>query len=428
MGSGLQLDQAPPLSIPAAFFLVAPVSVVTAGLLLLLQADQVLVSVWRPTTVALTHLGTLGLLAAVMLGALYQMTPVVAGRPVPAARLAHLVLAPFVLGVAALVAGLALGTAGLLHVAVVSLGFALTLFLLQVGAAMLRPGAGDDSVTGMRLALAALGGVALLGLLQAHGRATGLLPPDRVAMLQLHVTLGLLGWVGGLITAVSWKVLPMFYLAPELSGRVRRLVLLLLLSGLAAPTLWFVLGEPTTTQLALVAAPAAVAVWLLQPTLLLRSLSRRRRKRVDASLQAWQVGLWLAPPTALLAAAAVWGSDPRWALAFGWLAIWGQAGLVMHGMLTRILPFLVWYHRFSSRVGHAWVPTMKELLPDRIARQGLGVHLLSALLGLLAIATTSRLLTIVTGVSLLITGLALLRTQLYVLRRATTPPESRQAV
>ena len=41
---------------------------------------------WAPTSLALAHLGTLGMLGMVMLGALYQMTPVVAGSPVPRIR------------------------------------------------------------------------------------------------------------------------------------------------------------------------------------------------------------------------------------------------------------------------------------------------------------------------------------------------------
>ena len=88
---GLSLDQAPQLSIPASFFLTIPIGVLLAAYILLKTGTAALVSPWMPQALALTHAGTLGVLAMGMIGALYQMTPVVAGSPVPFTRLAHLV-------------------------------------------------------------------------------------------------------------------------------------------------------------------------------------------------------------------------------------------------------------------------------------------------------------------------------------------------
>ena len=93
--SGLSLDQAPPLRIPVAFFTAAPLWLLAAAALLLVLGDAVWTSRWNPETLALTHVLTLGFLGNVMLGALYQMTPVVAGeriRGVKSAYLVHLLL------------------------------------------------------------------------------------------------------------------------------------------------------------------------------------------------------------------------------------------------------------------------------------------------------------------------------------------------
>ncbi|RME23025.1 MAG: hypothetical protein D6798_14415 [Deltaproteobacteria bacterium] len=371
---------------------------------------------WRPATTALTHLGTLGTLGMVMVGALYQMVPVVAGRPVPGARFAHGVWLPLTAGVAALVGGLWSGHAGWLHGAVACLALALSAFVAQLGVALARPGSRDHSVTGMRLALVSLVGVATIGLVLAHGRATGMFPAARVAWLQVHVTLGLLGWVGGLVTAVAWKVLPMFYLAPELPSRVRGGSLVAIAAGLVGPLAGVLLGVESPLFLGLLALPAAAAAWLLQPVLLLRSLAARRRKRVDGSFRFWQASLGLAPVTALLAAAAILLPDGRWPLLFGWVAIWGHAALVVHGMLTRIVPFLVWYHRFSSVVGTARVPAMRELLPDRAVTIGLALHLGALVAGVVAVGTGVGLLARLTGLLVCGTGLSLAGSLFIVLK------------
>src|SRR5690606_25100302 len=100
------------------------------------------------------------------------------------------------------------------------------------------------------------------------------------------------------------------------------------------------------------------------PALTLRALSRRKRKRVDGSKGFWQLGLVAAPITLSLALLALLLDDPRWAVLFGWFAVWGWAGAIVLGMLTRIVPFLVWFHRFSALVGKVPVPPMRRMIPD----------------------------------------------------------------
>ena len=409
---GLRLDQAPPLAVPLTFFLTVPVAMVAGGGTLLFQGDAALVTPWSPATIALAHLGTLGVLAMAMCGALYQMIPVVAGAPVPAVRLGHAVHALLVLGGALLTAGLLLaGPPLLFSLALGLLGAALLLFLVPVTWAIWRAPTRSSTTGGMRLALASLAAVAVLGVVLAQQYATVDFSAQRPLLLQVHLTLGLLGWVGGLITAVSWQVVPMFYLAQPVPQPRARAVLWLLGVGLALTLVGLFAGPSLpmapAALLALCALPAALAVWGLGPYLLLQSLRARRRPRAEASLRAWQVATFLAPFVALTAALAAWGEDGRWNLAFGWLAIWGWAGLTVHGMLTRIIPFLLWFHRFSRLVGLAPVPPMNRLLPERTARISLGLHLATLLLGLGAIASGWSWLARGTGVLLLATGIAL---------------------
>ena len=85
LGPGLSLEQAPPFGVPLRFFLSAPPFLVAAGLLAALNPDWMTAPL-SPATLALTHLMTLGCLGMVMLGAMSQMLPVVAGAPLPAAR------------------------------------------------------------------------------------------------------------------------------------------------------------------------------------------------------------------------------------------------------------------------------------------------------------------------------------------------------
>ena len=420
---GLSLDQAPQLSIPASFFLTIPIGVLLAGGILLKTGNAALVSPWMPQALALTHAGTLGVLAMGMIGALYQMTPVVAGAPVPMARIAHIVHVLLLIGLAGFVLRLLGGSTTAMTVAIVCLSIALPAFLLPLGWALLRAPTKNETVQGMRIAVVSLGAITLIGLVLAGGFAGGTFSANRMVWMQVHMTLAVLGWVGGLIIAVSWQVIPMFYLASGFSKTMKRWLLLLLLTGLILPLIVAFTGIEidsygSSNQLVAIAAlPAAVAAWLLHPALLLHKLSQRQRKRSDASLFFWQTGLSIGLLLIPVAVAAVLSSDPRWQVLFGWLVIWGWAATIMHGMLSRIVPFLVWFHRYSARVGLEIVPSMRSLLPQQRIKTGFILHMSSVLLGVLAIFFQVDWLAQLTGLLLVATALSMASMLIHVLRK-----------
>ncbi len=422
-GQGLSLEQAPPLSIPMSFFLVAPAAAILSGILLATEGGSVLVIGWTPATIALTHLGTLGFLASVMLGALFQMAPVLGGYPVGRVRSAHAVQVGLVLGVAALVSGLLWDTPEFVFFAIAVLFSTLSFFLVLLGLALRRAVVKNDTVKGMVVALWFLGAGAGMGVWMAHGFAGMSFPGPRSTWVQVHLTLGLLGWVGGLLMAISWQLVPMFYLTPGFGAGQRKWSRRVLVSSLVATALvpllegFQILDASFSTRTAIIAAsPAGLVVWVVHPILVIRQLSTRRRKRVDPSKNFWLFGMSVAPVVACLAVLAHASPDPRWAMAFGWLAVWGWAGIVAHGMLTRIAPFLVWFHRFSPLVGREPVPTLQKILPAAIARRSLWVHAVTAVVGIVAIWTTQDIFARATGILLGLTGLHLGYVLIRVLR------------
>lgn len=397
---GLRLDQAPPLALPAAFFLCLPLFLGAAALLLILGGGDALQKSWRPLTIALAHLGTLGLLGSVMLGALYQMIPVVAGSPVPLIRLAGATWASWIVGVGAFTAGLALGLPDLVSLGRASLGLAVLLFALPVGFALLRSRAELEIRLGFGLAIASLVGLASLGIGMANGHTGGAFLVSRPEALIAHLALGAFGWVGALISTVSWQVLPMFYLAPAVGQGWRRLVLAGLTLGAWAPLLGLTLGLGRG-WLVVLALPGAAVAWGLHPVLVLWSIRRRSRARRDPSLGAWQASMSMALTGIPLAGLAALTDSTRPAMVLGWLLIWGHGALLIHGMLSRILPFLVWFHRWSGRVGKERVPSMRSLLPDALVEGSLGMHGVALLLGVGAAASGNDALARLTGVGLL---------------------------
>ena len=123
MNPTLSYEATPPFRVPLSFFLLACLFGIAAGVLLVIE-PRALVSRWTPAALAMTHLITTGFMLLVMLGALFQVLPVVVGARLPAAgRVAPAVLVLCGSGAASLSWGL---------------GTASTLFM-QAGGGLLAP-------------------------------------------------------------------------------------------------------------------------------------------------------------------------------------------------------------------------------------------------------------------------------------------------
>ena len=110
MHANLSFDQAPPISVPYRFFLVAPWFGVLAGVALSWSGADALASRWTPEVLALTHLIALGFMLQAMCGALFQFIAVAVGANVWRPKLVANVVQPVLLvATLLLVAGLLLG-------------------------------------------------------------------------------------------------------------------------------------------------------------------------------------------------------------------------------------------------------------------------------------------------------------------------------
>ncbi len=380
----LSLEQAPPLSIPLRFLLTAPLFLLAAGLLLLLYGDLILLSRWHPATSALTHLMTLGVITMVMVGALTQMFPVIAASPLPGIRwlgpLLHLLL---VSGTLLLVSGLlAPYSAPLLQLASGVLALAITLLLLATTRALLRVRRHAPATYGIAGALLALAITLLLGLLLTLALSgTWVISGNLRYLTTLHYGWGIGGWIGCLIIAVAYQVIPMFYVTPDfprpLTIFMIPLLLLLLLLWSLWPTPWLLYGLFALFTL------IAVVAW--------RLLGQRRRHNRDPSLLFWRSALLLLPLLLLLEPLTdgIGWSRGQSELAIGVVLLFGIVLPILCGMLLRIVPFLCWFHLHhqqltSGRFTHP-LPSMKELLPDRLAHLLFGNQLLLLTALLLAI-------------------------------------------
>lgn len=385
----LSLDQAPPYSVPLRFFFSAPLFGVAAALVLLWYGPAALASRWTPAVLAITHLMTLGFAVMVMSGALLQLLPVLVGarlaRPRLISGLVHGMLTPGVLTL-----GLAFlsGRRVLFPIAALLIAGALSVLMAVAGPALWRSAVIHHTVRTMKHALLALFVTLVLGVYLALLRG-GVLAAGAHPFTNVHLAWGLLGWVGMLVMAVAYQVVPMFQMTSEypqlITRRLSGTLLLLLVS-------WSVLAscsEGSGWQVVLTGLGGLLATGYTAFALNTLWLQQRRRRRLpDVTLWYWRLGMVL-----LLLSIGVWllgGAMPQWAaqagypLLLGVLMIAGFTVAVISGMLYKIVPFLGWLHLHASLHVRAErrtrLPNMRDFIPERVARRQFVVYLLALIM------------------------------------------------
>ncbi len=380
--AGLSTEQAPPIGVPFAYFLTAPWFAAAAGVALLWAGPGLILTRWAPTTLAAAHLLGLGFLGLTMIGALFQLLPVLAGAPVPrAVGVSRVVHGLLVVGIATLVTGFWTSSTNVQLVALAPLGTAVAILVVAFALALRRAGGTAEVVRAIELAIAGLLFAIGLGaaIVLALGARSGLM--SLPAWVDLHLSWALLGWAGMLLVAFGVQLVPLFHVTPPYPAWFRE----------GAPTVLFLalLGE-TAGHLADNAvlhrggAGLALAVLAAFAVLTLKLQAARRRPVWDPTLSFWALGM-----ACLLGAVAGWLlAVPQTTL--GVLALAGAAVAVPSGVLYKVAPFLAWFHLQAEQVARGRldvaVPHMKSFVSDRAAHAHFVLHAGALVLLLAALA------------------------------------------
>ncbi|GAA6731420.1 hypothetical protein [Thermus brockianus] len=345
-----------PLAVPAGFIFLGEAFLLWGAWLWVLHPEAFLVP-RHPLGLAGAHLYLLGFGVGVLLGAMHQLLPVVLEAPLYRPALGYPVMALWALGVVLL----ALGFARLPVLVPLGGGLALLALLLFAYHAYrtfrLAP-RWNRVATALAWVVFYLVLTPLLGLVQALALRFGFYDPERLAW---HLLAGLGGVFLLSILGVGYKLLSMFTLTHGVDEGV--LGLLLWAANLG---LWgLALGERLGYGLLLLAYGLA-----LYDTY--RILKHRMKRALDIGVRHYLAGLGFLG-LALLALP----FKPVWAAL--WFAL-GFVGLAVSGMLYKILPFLVWTHRYAPRAGKERVPLLKEMLPEGLGYLAGGLWAVGALL------------------------------------------------
>jgi hypothetical protein len=363
--AGSAAARMPPALLPGSHFAAALLFLLLGASGLARHAPDLAAGLYlTPRVAALTHLFTLGWITTSIMGALYQFLPVALARPIRSVRAAYATLVLYVPALLGFVAGLALGRAPLMIGGALLMTGGLLVFLWNLTATLKSAVRRDVTWWALACATFFLAVTLVLGLALTGNLRWGYLGAGRITALGVHLHVALAGWVLLVMIGVGHRLLPMFLLSHGAGDRFAKAAVALVASGAGVLAL-------------LHHAPTLISRWV--PALLIASgcvsfllqarayYAKRHRPALDPGMRLAAGALVLIALALLLSwPVVVMGAAANVAVAYMITAVLGISLFVV-AHYYKIVPFLVWYHRFGPLAGTRAVPRVGELYSTRIA-------------------------------------------------------------
>ncbi|MCU7883232.1 MAG: hypothetical protein KZQ82_03445 [Candidatus Thiodiazotropha sp. (ex Lucinoma annulata)] len=405
--AGLSLEQAPPISIPFKYFFTASLLFIVASLLLVMQGSDLVTSRWSPTAIGLTHLITTGFLAQVMTGAMMQLLPVLAGTPVSGVVIVNWIIHITLLaGTVMLVVGFLLPQHLMLILGAGALTTAFIILFTSTGIALLKSARQQSRARSLGIGWVSIIPTVLLGCYLVASLSGFVHIDDLQPIITLHLSWGLLGWVGIVLFATILELVPMFYVTPTFSKVLKQWLLPVIFLCLIIFTISrYFSNEFLKNSLLLI----VLAFFVIGLSVLI-NIYNRKRLIVDTTLLYIWTGI-----ASLLIAAVVWlsaGSD----LIIGGLLLGGVCMTIPIGIIYKVIPFLCWFHlqalQIKKRKLDYSAPSMKHFIQEKHAKYQYFFHLSALCLFFVALLISSKLMILV-GVLFTCSSLYLFKNILY---------------
>lgn len=356
----LLLKNAPPLRLPGEHFAAALIFWLFGAAGLVWVAPDIAQGLFPlPRVVAVTHLFTLGWITTTIQGALYQFLPVALGVSIRSEKLGHVSFFLFASGLTLFVSGMALAAHPVLITGAALFGTGLLIFAGNLAVTLARAPQRNLSWWALAFATVYLIVTVILGAALA-GNLSGSYLPHRFLALGVHIHIAAIGWVAMVMVGVAQRLLPMFLLSHGGTERAGAAAVGLLGGGVALLIVSHHFLSPLLLSIIMALVAAGFVAFIIQAALFFR---HRKKPKLDPGLRLAGVALGFILCAIVLAPFFLYNGlgAPRIATAYVVTLVLGGLSLFVAGHYYKILPFLIWFHRFGPLVGKKPVPRVIDL-------------------------------------------------------------------
>lgn len=348
---------APPFRLIAPFFISALVVYIFSALLMF-GFDANAIFTKDLDVLAFVHLFLLGFVMMAIFGAMAQLVPVVLEVEHFAVELYYAVYPLLLIGTFLMVSGfyfypVLLSFGGL--VAFIAFG----IFMFETFATLSKVKKLNFVSTTVLVANIFLLLGIIVGFIMALGYG-GFVSVDLDALLKVHVFSVLFGYVGFTVMGLSYILIPMFWLSHSFDTRYLKIALWSLAIAIISVVFGEVFDVGILSRIAEILLFVSFGFYFYELFLIYKT-----RARIQKDIYYYYMVYFAFGFGASLVCAVgyyITKNDTTLVL-FGFSVMFGMIAPMILGHLYKIVPFLVWFERFSPLVGKQKVPMLADMIP-----------------------------------------------------------------
>ncbi|WP_373002965.1 hypothetical protein [Sulfurimonas sp.] len=352
-------DFAPPFKLISPFFILGSLFYLLASLyLFFLSSDNLYILDTK--VLSFVHLYLLGFVMMVIFGAMAQLVPVVLEVGHAAVELFYAIWPLLGIGTLLMVVGF-LGYPALLPYGGTVVLISMMIFVMEIFSTLKKVKKLNLVMSSVLISNTFLFFGIIFGLLMALGYA-GTIEVDIMSLLRSHVYLVIGGYIVITLMGLSVVLLPMFGLSHGFSMKPLEVSIALMSTSVILVVLSSFVEYMAIAYLGYALAVASLILYFYMVYTIFKT---RARKELDIYAISLIYSYFSMIVSLVLGVAYLLVSYEPLLLASGWLIFFGFFGFAITGHIYKIVPFLVWFERFSPLVGKEKVPMLADMLPKK---------------------------------------------------------------
>ena len=355
-------DFAPPFKLIAPYFIIGSIFLVVSVALLFGFDISTLNSV-DYNTLSWIHIFLLGFVMMVIFGAMAQLVPVVLEVGHFAVDLYYIIYPLLFIGTLLMGYGFLDSPSALPYGGIIVL-IALLIFVLETFLTIKKVKKFNLVMTSVLLANSFLFIGLIFGILMALGYA-GTIEVDISSLLKAHIYLVLGGYVGITIMGMSLILLPMFWLSHSFTWKPVKYSLVIISFGVISVMFSSIFNNIFLEYIGYGLTILSLFLYFYQICIIYKT-----RVRMDNDIYLHSLIFSYGSLVIALILGLIYLIIPsiNLLLTIGWILLMGYITFIITGHLYKIVPFLVWFERFSPLVGKQKVPMLADMIPTKSAK------------------------------------------------------------
>ena len=350
---------APPFRLVSPFFILA-IFIFTISTLLLFGFNIEYLHNLNSSTLAWVHVFLLGFVMMVIFGAMAQLVPVVLEVGHFAVDLYYAIYPLLFLGTVLMALGFYFYPILLPFGGIIAF-ISFAIFLLETFLTIMKVKKFNFVIISVIVANLFLLFGLIVGIIISLGYS-GIVDVEIHNLLKAHIYLVFVGYVGITIMGMSLVLIPMFWLSHDFSWIYVKSAMTILSIGIIFVTISSIFSVIFLEYLGYILSIVALFLYFYQIYVIYK---KRVRLEKDIYFKSIVFSYFCLALALILGLLYLFIPSQNLLLTISWLVFGGYITFVITGHLYKIVPFLVWYERFSPYVGKKKVPMLADLVPEK---------------------------------------------------------------